>query len=68
MEKQPFILNEKAADPSEVSEWEVDPVCGMDVDTTDQDVEHVDRNGKTFYFCSSDCRQQFETDHAESGA
>jgi phospholipase D1/2 len=33
MEKQPFASNEKAANPPEASEWEVDPVCGMDVDT-----------------------------------
>ena len=34
-----------------------DPICGMNVDTTT--ALHTERDGKTFYFCSDDCRQAF---------
>jgi len=36
-----------------------DPVCGMEVD---QSTEYrTDHNGKTYYFCSSGCRETFES-------
>jgi YHS domain-containing protein len=45
----------------ESSELQVnDPVCGMEVSAADADVEKSVHNGKTYYFCSSDCREQFE--------
>lgn len=34
-----------------------DPICGMTVDETT--ALHVDRDGKTFYFCGDHCRQKF---------
>jgi YHS domain-containing protein len=34
-----------------------DPVCGMSVD--EATAIHVERDGKTFYFCSDHCRQKF---------
>ena len=34
-----------------------DPVCGMIVD--EATALHAERNGKTFYFCSDHCRQEF---------
>ena len=34
-----------------------DPVCGMNVDAAT--ALHVERDGKTFYFCSDHCRQKF---------
>ena len=34
-----------------------DPVCGMTVDETT--AIHTERDGRTFYFCSDHCRQQF---------
>ena len=37
-----------------------DPVCGMQVDTQDPDTERTSRGGKTYYFCSAECREQFE--------
>ena len=33
------------------------PVCGMTVD--EATAIHVERGGKTFYFCSEHCRQKF---------
>jgi Cu(I)/Ag(I) efflux system membrane fusion protein len=36
-----------------------DPVCGMDVDPKDA-AGKIDYQGKTYYFCSLDCRQKFE--------
>jgi Cu+-exporting ATPase len=38
----------------------IDPVCGMEVDerTTPEKVTH---EGTTYYFCSSDCRDEFKT-------
>ena len=35
----------------------IDPICGMTVDTTT--ALHAERDGKTFYFCSDHCRQDF---------
>ena len=34
-----------------------DPICGMTVDETT--ALHAERDGKTYYFCSDHCRQQF---------
>ena len=34
-----------------------DPVCGMTVDAAT--ALHVERDGKTSYFCSDRCRQKF---------
>jgi Cu+-exporting ATPase len=34
-----------------------DPVCGMTVDETS--AHHIERDGKTFYFCSDTCLQKF---------
>lgn len=34
-----------------------DPVCGMTVD--ESTALHAERDGETFYFCSSHCRQAF---------
>jgi Cu+-exporting ATPase len=36
-----------------------DPVCGMNISeqTASQQAQH---EGKTYYFCSSDCKQEFE--------
>ncbi len=34
-----------------------DPVCGMTVDPAKS--LHSDRDGKTYYFCSEPCQQQF---------
>jgi len=41
------------------SDEQIDPVCGMAV-VTDKLAEHYEHNGKTYYFCSSDCREQYE--------
>jgi Cu+-exporting ATPase len=36
-----------------------DPVCGMQVDEQ-QAKATAQHQGRTFYFCSTECRQQFE--------
>ncbi len=37
-----------------------DPVCGMEVETTTEfRSEHM---GKTYYFCSENCKKEFEKD------
>ncbi len=41
-----------------------DPVCGMRVDTSDAP-EKVDHDGATYYFCSKDCRQEFEANPSD---
>ena len=38
-----------------------DPVCGMDVDPKHA-TDTSKFKGKTYYFCSSNCRQEFEND------
>jgi P-type Cu+ transporter len=41
-----------------------DPVCKMDVDETK--AKHLAQHeGKTYYFCSSSCKDKFEEDPAE---
>ncbi|MDP8975250.1 MAG: YHS domain-containing protein [Actinomycetota bacterium] len=42
----------------------IDPVCGMTVDDSDAP-EKLDHEGTTYYFCSSDCRQEFEANPAD---
>lgn len=34
-----------------------DPICGMSVN--EGTALHADRDGKTFFFCSQSCRQEF---------
>ena len=36
-----------------------DPICGMTVDKAT--ALHAERDGKTFYFCSDQCRQKFQS-------
>ena len=38
-----------------------DPVCGMEIDEADA-VGSIEHEGRTYYFCSDDCRQEFESD------
>ena len=35
----------------------LDPICGMSVD--ERTARHIQRDGKTFYFCSDRCLQTF---------
>jgi len=37
----------------------IDPVCGMTVEEADAPAK-VDHDGTTYYFCSNDCREEFE--------
>jgi YHS domain-containing protein len=43
----------------------IDPVCGMDLeesaDAAGEDPEKAEHNGTTYYFCSEECRKQFES-------
>ncbi len=41
----------------------IDPVCGMTVDETSATSAHV-HEGKTYYFCSTHCRAEFEANPA----
>ena len=38
----------------------IDPVCGMQVNTTS--ALHLDHRGKTYHFCSERCRERFAAD------
>jgi Cu(I)/Ag(I) efflux system membrane fusion protein len=42
-----------------------DPVCGMDVDSGAMDALKVLKGGKTYYFCSEECRKSFEANPAK---
>src|SRR5688500_9570507 len=46
--------NHAAAAPAEV----LDPVCGMTI-SPDDAVGHIEHGGRTFYFCSQSCLDQF---------
>jgi YHS domain-containing protein len=38
---------------------DIDPVCGMTVETAD--AKSTVHNGNVYHFCSQDCREKFET-------
>lgn len=38
-----------------------DPVCGMEIEEADA-VGSVEYEDKTYYFCSEDCREEFQAD------
>lgn len=40
-----------------------DPVCGMNVSKKDAISRNID--GKTYYFCSKNCANEFEINHAQ---
>ena len=44
----------------ELSAMATDPVCGMPVQT--EKGPHLDRAGRTWWFCSTNCRDEFSTD------
>ena len=48
--------NHTAVAPAEV----LDPVCGMTI-SPDDAVGHIDHKGRTYYFCSQSCLDQFRT-------
>jgi Cu+-exporting ATPase len=39
----------------------IDPVCGMEVDTTTSQLK-LEHNGKTYWFCSRGCLLDFRDD------
>lgn len=41
-----------------------DPVCGMEIDPAKSKEKSV-HNGKTYYFCSSHCKAEFEKNPAK---
>jgi YHS domain-containing protein len=42
----------------------VDPVCNMEVDAEDAEFT-TELDGKTYYFCSESCKEEFESDPEE---
>ncbi|MFB3915953.1 MAG: YHS domain-containing protein [Terriglobales bacterium] len=42
----------------------VDPVCGMEVNEKSAPAETV-YNNRTYYFCSADCKDEFEENPEE---
>jgi P-type Cu+ transporter len=40
---------------------EIDPVCGMEVDTTTSQLS-LEHDGKTYWFCSKGCLLEFRDD------
>jgi P-type Cu+ transporter len=44
-----------------------DPVCGMDV-REDTAAGKSESGGKTYYFCSTQCKRSFDEDPAKYGA
>lgn len=42
----------------------IDPICDMTVDTAT--ASHAERDGKTSYFCSDQCREKFLSSPADA--
>ena len=40
----------------------VDPVCGMTIEPGREE-EKIDWNGRTYYFCTSQCAAKFRKEH-----
>ena len=40
---------------------EKDPVCGMEIDPETAQ-ESTNYDGRTYYFCSAECKREFEAD------
>lgn len=62
------LQGEKAAAPAgPVAGPVVDPVCGMQVDVTSAAAggRRSEYRGRTYYFCSDDCKKQFDADPAK---
>lgn len=49
-----------ARDHVQSTEGVSDPVCGMEVDPTDDDVVTLETDGGTEYFCSESCKNTFQ--------
>ena len=56
---KPKAAKEKAAEEKAAKEKVTDPVCGMDV-TTGPGALRLEREGHVYYFCSAECREQYE--------
>lgn len=41
--------------------WELDPVCGMEVDPESTEF-HTEYEGKEYYFCNKSCLAHFKAD------
>jgi YHS domain-containing protein len=65
------MSSERAAGPPrpELGNLEMakDPVCGMDV-REDTAAGKSEVGGKTYYFCSTQCKRSFDEDPAKYGA
>jgi Cu+-exporting ATPase len=50
------------SNPQEIKEllMAIDPVCGMEVDERSAEDKST-YQGQTYYFCSSDCREEFDS-------
>jgi Cu+-exporting ATPase len=48
---------------SEANPMSIDPICGMTVD--DATSIRLEKDGKSFYFCSTHCLEQFESHDPE---
>ncbi|TKJ41953.1 hypothetical protein CEE36_07825 [candidate division TA06 bacterium B3_TA06] len=52
------------AKTDEVTKKATDPTCGMEVTVTDETPTY-EYEGKTYYFCSADCKTKFVADPGE---
>jgi P-type Cu+ transporter len=61
------MLGDRGHPPRSVPEeraMEIDPVCAMEVDPSTAEWR-FDHEGKTYYFCSRGCLEEFAEDPAE---
>jgi xanthine dehydrogenase accessory factor len=55
----PENSQQEESDPEEVSQSDIDPVCGMAVDANESTYES-EYEGKSIYFCCAGCKQTFD--------
>jgi YHS domain-containing protein len=58
--KKNFDANPEKYVPKAAAAVAIDPVCGMDVDPNAPNAIKAVNGGKTYYFCSRDCKKSFE--------
>jgi YHS domain-containing protein len=62
MQRQSSVSDSRKgrSESPEVSAPPIDPVCGMALEGSPDELEQAEHDGTTYYFCSPDCREQFQ--------
>lgn len=54
------LADQQRPEPKEAQLTAKDPICGMTIEESDA-VGTSEYEGKTYYFCSMDCKEEFDS-------